>query len=178
LQWGWLAGCPHPFGTKSVQPLLVGRLGNGHSLVVELQSSSASVRAIRRGPVGRQAIEDNAAPWGEGSRDGLLSHDVCVADLPVSPIEVRKGARVVPSWAEEHAAVFLCRLIKRGPDSHNRGRFRNLEVGVVLVPRLFAADARRLQQSHVLEHPRGLSKDSVQDWEQIWVIDHPLQPLI
>ena len=61
-------------------------------------------------------------------------------------------ALLVPAGEELHAAVGDRRLVERDPHP-DHGRAEGVfEIGLVLVPGFFPAEARRLDQRHVLEH--------------------------
>ena len=61
-----------------------------------------------------------------------------------------------------HAAVFNQRLVHCNPGADHLRTRRQVEVGAILMPRLFTTDARRFQQRHVLKQQRFVVQQAAQ----------------
>ena len=78
-----------------------------------------------------------------------------------------------------HAAVFDRGLVERDPHADDGRAERVIEIRVVLVPRLFAADARRLDERHVLKHVRlAVTEQAAHGGPELRVVREGLQARI
>ena len=104
-----------------------------------------------------EAVPDEASARLEGNHDVSCNGYVGVADLPVSPPKVQPGAFFVRFGDDVETPVFGCGLVQGKPDAGYGGIYGNVEVGAVLVPGFFPADARGFDEGHVLEEDRGFT---------------------
>jgi hypothetical protein len=75
-----------------------------------------------------------------------------------------------------HAAIVDGGWIQRQPDPQHTLERSPVEIGGVLVPGLLRSEEGRLEQRHVLDHPRLGAKELIQEWHQSGVSGDAPQP--
>ena len=68
------------------------------------------------------------------------------------------------------APVFFCCGINGDPYANNSGANGIIEIGAVLVPGFFAANARGFDQSHVLKEYGCVIHQAREDGEDVWIV--------
>ena len=126
---------------------LFGRNSGGSLLnVVKLKRPAASIRTVARRTVWRQSIKYQRTPGWQRSCDCSVSlENFGVANLPISPIEVGDRSGLMSAEQKVHTAIFRNRLIQSYPKTDYWRAFGEVEVSVILVPRLLSADSGWLQ---------------------------------
>ncbi len=80
---------------------------------------------------------------------------------------MRDAAAEMRTWDQLHAAILRQRRIQRDPHPRDMAGIGDAEIGGILVPWLFRADARRLHQRHLLHQQAALAENGV---------EQPVQP--
>lgn len=122
-----------------------------------------------------QPIEKEHTSRFERDRDDALAVHLCVADLPVSPLEMDHRTLAMASGDNMHTPVFWCGLVKRDPDTNDRCAQRKVKEGMVLMPWLLPPYQRRFEQGLVLPQSRLLIQQLSNDREQAGVLSNRTQ---
>ena len=124
------------------------------------------------------AVPEEATAGVERDGDVFGNGNVCVAYLPVAPLKVRNGTFSMGSGNDVQTSVFFCCGINGDPYANNSGANGIIEIGAVLVPGFFAANARGFDQSHVLKEYGCVIHQAREDGEDVWIVGEVVEPRV
>ena len=145
---------------------------------VELEGSATVVRFIGGCTVMQETVPKQNAPWFQGNRNDAIPRDLGVADLPVPPLEMHHRALPVASRYDMHTPIFGRRLLQSNPYTYDTGSHRDVEIGVVLMPRFLPANPGGFHQRLMTVELRWFPEYSPQYAQKIGAGGKEVQPRV